>query len=305
MTTTCVRCGAEQTDGAYACRRCGIDRPAAQLGDIRDMATAARDVAQRLATRDTPASTGKPGSQLPLDLSATSRLDAVQNALTTLARDIVETRGAQTAPTAAMRLTYPEPLIRIAQWLTGQLEWLRHATNGDHEPWATHALGEIEAAARIVAGIARGPGAQRYLGPCGAMVGLLPNPVELPDVLVTVECEGDIYARVYADGTTSTTGICRTCQATVATAERQTWLDDQVREHNFRAAHIADAFGINVKTIRTWHLRGLLIAHGEDRDSRPLFNVGDVLDLARALAVRRAERQAERARRTTEIEGAA
>lgn len=298
MTTTCVRCGAE-TD-AYACHRCGIDRPTAQLAEIRDMTPAARDIAHRLASRDTGASTGKPGSQLPLDLGATARLDAVQNTLTTLARDIIETRGPQIAPTAAQVHAHPDPLIRAATWFTGQLEWLRHATDAEHEPWAATALGEIEACARIVRGIARGPADQRYLGPCGATITWddqgNPNDRDSP-------CDGDVYGHPDA-----TDGACRTCKARWPTDQRRAWLDSQVRDKAFRAAHIADAYDINVKTIRSWATDrpatdttparpARLRIHDRDFLGRPRYLVGDVLDLAAADAGRRASDQATRARR--------
>jgi uncharacterized protein YjcR len=105
-------------------------------------------------------------------------------------------------------------------------------------------------------------------------------------------CEGDVYAR---DGAAS--GRCRTCGAEVDTAERQAWLDAEVRSRAFRAAHIAEAYGIRPNTIRKWAERGKLTAHGTDRDGRPLYNVGDVLDLAVADAARRETRRNERERR--------
>lgn len=87
----CVVCGRPTPDG-YACIT-ETSRAAAQLRDIIDMTPAARDVAHGLSRRAGGGSTGKPGSRLPLDLGATARLDGVQNALTTLARTIAETRG--------------------------------------------------------------------------------------------------------------------------------------------------------------------------------------------------------------------
>jgi hypothetical protein len=69
------------------------------------------------------------------------------------------------------------------------------------------------------------------------------------------------------------------------------------RAHAFRDREIADAYGVNVKTIRTWVTRGHLVPHGHDADGRPLLNVGDVLDLAAADAARRETDRAKRARR--------
>jgi hypothetical protein len=89
---TCVRCGRPMADSAYACTA-ETTRAAEQLGQIGDMLPAARDVAHGLSRRAGGSATGKPGSRLPLDLGATSRLDKVQNQLTTWARHVSETRG--------------------------------------------------------------------------------------------------------------------------------------------------------------------------------------------------------------------
>jgi hypothetical protein len=271
----CVVCERPTADG-YAC----VDetrRAVEQLRQIVDMVPAARDVAHNLSRRSGGGASGKPGSRLPLDLTATAKLDSVQNALTTWARHIAEERG----------ITRAAAVINA-----GGLSGVDGGSGqGDQSFDGTDDLDEflvdIAAAARIVAGIARGPSAQKYLGPCGA------------DVLGEFEreCEGDVYARVYADGTVARTGTCRTCRATVETDERIAWLDGEVRGHAFRAAEIAQAYGLRANTIRVWATRGVLVAHGHDRDGKPLFNVGDVLDLAAVDAARRVEEQAKRARR--------
>jgi hypothetical protein len=125
-----------------------------------------------------------------------------------------------------------------------------------------------------------------------------------------------VYAR---DGAPA--GHCRTCGATVDTDERRKWLDAEVRSRAFRAAEIASAYGINVKTIRSWATErqarydhsgtqveaarpAKLHVHGWDRDGRPLFLVGDVLDLAAVDAARREQARAERARRAAARETA-
>jgi hypothetical protein len=45
---------------------------------------------------------------------------------------------------------------------------------------------------------------------------------------------------------------------------------------------------VTASQIRGWAFRGRLIAHGTDQDDRPLYRVGDVIDLL-ASFVRRAE----------------
>lgn len=88
----CVRCGRPTPDG-YACVT-ETRKAAEQLRQVVDMLPAARDVAHGLSRRGGGGSTtGKPGSQIPIDLTAMAKLDAVQGELTTWARHIAETRG--------------------------------------------------------------------------------------------------------------------------------------------------------------------------------------------------------------------
>lgn len=91
-TPLCVCCSRPTADG-YACVTCGITKPGEQLRAIADMTQAARDVAHGISRRGGGGAGGKPGSRLPLDLGATSRLDAVQSSLTTWARLIADERG--------------------------------------------------------------------------------------------------------------------------------------------------------------------------------------------------------------------
>lgn len=279
----CIRCGRPMPDVAYACQSCAY-RAGDQLHTIADMTDAARDVAQGRARRG-PSSSSSSESRLPLNLGATQRLDAVQGNLGGWARHIAATRGIR-EPQAE---TLADDLVAVvALWLAGHVDWMRHRQE------AAEFLGDVDIAARIVSGIARGPTEQQYLGPCGA-----PEQVEVTG-LGTAEreyidgkpCEGDIYA---ARG--SRVGRCRTCRAEVATSEREAWLDGEVRTRAFRASEIANAYRINVNTIRSWAARGQLVPHGHDTDDRPQYNVGDVLDLAAADAARRATEQSKRARR--------
>lgn len=93
MSATCVRCERPMADQAYACATCA-NRAAEQLRQLVDTLPAARDVAHGLSRRGGGGSTtGKPGSQIPIDLTAMAKLDAVQGELTTIARHIAETRG--------------------------------------------------------------------------------------------------------------------------------------------------------------------------------------------------------------------
>jgi hypothetical protein len=282
----CVRCG-RPTDG-YACSGCAY-RAGDQLHETSDTAPAARDVAHGLSTRSGGSSaSGKPGSRLPLDLAATARLDAVEGDQAGWVRITIEERGGS--------IYFPPGEDRIsvqARWLAGHVDWWRH------RPAADEFLSAVDACLRVVRGLARGPSEQKYLGPCGAPL-IRIDPQDAVDAgihpanaaLGLAPCDGDVYAYRGAK-----VGRCRTCGAEVATSEREAWLDAEVRAHAFRDREIADAYGVNVKTIRTWVGRGHLVPHGHDADGRPLLNVGDVLDLAAADAARRETDRAKRARR--------
>lgn len=181
----------------------------------------------------------------------------------------------------------------LARFLAANLGWLVHRSEIDEF------AGDVGDCAGRLRGMVNGPSEQRFLGPCGA---------ELVEDITSIGedggegirtyresvCEGDVYGP-----RGGRTGRCRTCEAEVAQVDRRAWLDGEVRAHAFRAAEIAGAYGVNVKTIRTWAARGQLLEHGRDRDDHPLFMVGDVLDLAAADAARRETNRAKRERRLT------
>lgn len=328
----CVRCGRELADTAYVCPACA-DRAHDHLGQIIDMTPAARDVAHGLSRRTSGSGgSGKPGSRLPLDLTATAKLDAVQGELTTWARHVAEERSGR-----PLRHAGDDPIVHSARYLAANLEWLRH------RPEADEAFTIIAACARVLRGIAHGPVEQRYLGPCGAptwcdVTGFGQAPGS--EVIEGAPCEGDIYGRTGAE-----LGRCRTCGAEVEQEARRAWLDSEVRQRAFRAAQIAEAYGVNVKTIRTWATRprpdtgipplasywrteaGLITPwtdppldanlKGDDLTARlgeiadeiqarggRLHYVGDVLDLAAADAARRETERAKRERRAAAREPA-
>ena len=93
----CAGCLPRVAEAGLACDWC-VGRAAAQLETVIDTLPAARDIAQRQTSRSGGSGAGKPGSSLPLDLGATARLDAVQNALGTWARAISEQRGFDFTP---------------------------------------------------------------------------------------------------------------------------------------------------------------------------------------------------------------
>lgn len=218
----------------------------------------------------------------------------------------------------------PDPIIAAARFINDQMRWLRGAIDEQGQPYAPHVFAEIDHCARRMRSIVDGPAAKKYLGPCGAFV--VAEAADGCPVNCTCHngpqyacdepggcgsagcgrprttgetCEGDVQARVYGDGRLADTGRCATCGATVDTAARTAWLDDEVRSRAFRASEIEDAYGVNANLIRQWatEKRNLVQVHGHDRKGRALYLLSQVLDVARDKALERAERQAEKARR--------
>ncbi len=210
----------------------------------------------------------------------------------------------------------------LAQFLAANLGWLRHRAKLDEF------ARDIADAAGRMRGLVNGPGEQKYLGPCGARLtmacetcereisvgeayapqpgtgGLVDCAEHTPfigDIRLrqTDTCQGDVYAYRGASA-----GRCRLCGAEVSTRDREAWLDGEVRDRAFRASEIAAAYGLKANTIRVWHARGRLHEVSRDHEDRPLFNVGDVLDLAAADAIRRHEAAVKRARRQAQHEPA-
>ena len=87
----CRGCLPRDAEG-LACDVC-VNRAADRLAEIIALTPDARLVAAGLVRRGAEGGSGKPASRPPLNDGATDTLDEVQNALTTIARDIAETRG--------------------------------------------------------------------------------------------------------------------------------------------------------------------------------------------------------------------
>lgn len=186
---------------------------------------------------------------------------------------------------------------RLAEFLLTHLDWLRH------RPEVDEAFAEIGDCAARMRSLVDGRAEQRYLGPCGAEV-----EDDFDEQGTLMDCNGDVYGIRGAR-----TGRCKSCGAEHDQEARRDWLDSEVRDRAFSAKWIAEAYRVNVKTIRSWATEraeqrnhegkltrsaapAKLHAHAHDRDGEPLYLVAHVLDLAAADAARRAERQAKRER---------
>lgn len=98
-------------------------------------------------------------------------------------------------------------------------------------------------------------------------------------------------ARVYAPTGRPTTG-CPACGASFDVAEQRGLMVDALTDQLAHAGLIGralESLGVQVTpdAIRKWAERGRLLAHGRDEKNRPLYRVGDVIDLAAQAAERR------------------
>ena len=319
----CRGCLPRVAEEGYACTPC-VDRVDGWLAEIERLAPDARLVAAGLVRTTIGAGGGgKPGSRSPRNDGATDALDEIQNALTTIARDIAETRGLQRLAEGS---THTDPLVRACSWLHGQTRWLRHAVDDQGGPVAPAVFAEIRENASRMRGLLNGPAEQKFFGPCGSEVGWDDDDNEYR---LDQPCTGDVYGRPLAEYAS-----CRTCKARWKTEARAAWLNGEVRQRAFRAAHIAEAYKVSADSIRTWSTRprrdtgepplaswwrtdeGLLVPwtdpEGDAAQIRAelaargprLHFVGDVLDLAAAAAARRETERAKRARREAARESA-
>jgi len=309
MTHTCAICERPIPDTALVCTVC-TNGAIGRLAEIVRLHPYALEVARGIVRHGTGGGGGKPASRPPVNVEATDALAAIGNALTTIAREIADVRGVgdpagwHLPPAESHAALGPEepsmtdPIITAARFINDQMRWLRGAIDEQGQPYAPHVFAEIDHCARRIRSLVDGPGAKKYLGPCGAptLVEVIPEDVVLGigAEYETRLCEGDVYGRPGGD-----TGTCRTCGARVDQAERRAWLDDEVRSRAFRASEIEDAYGVKANLIRQWATpaRDLVQVHGHDREGRALYLLSQVLDVARDMAARRAERQAEKARR--------
>lgn len=251
---TCVRCEKPTADG-YACTSC-TNRARGQLATIAELAPAARDVVHRLVRRGAGPVSGKPGSRPPLDLEAAERLDAVQNTLGGWVRHTVEERGIH-PPNLPHGF---DVLAPSARFLAEQVEWMRHRAEVDEF------LDDVDSCVRRIAGMANGPQPGRYAGPCSTEVD-------------GKTCGQDVTARPGASY-----GTCRACGAQYDVDEQQAWMRGEIEGYLARPVEIAGmllrlGFPVGYSTIAAYAAKGRIVERGRDEQDRPLFRIGDVIDL--------------------------
>jgi hypothetical protein len=206
------------------------------------------------ASKDRPKKGALRASSLPVDLNASARAAGAFNAVTTWARLVEQERGVQRAGRPGPR---PSRVV-AAQFLIGQLDWIRH------QPFADEANEQLRAAGAVIKRIVDAPPEREIVGRC--------------------DCETYLYA--YKNSETVT---CPGCSARwdVAASRQKLW--DALPEYLMTASEAALLLMLHgigkydrrrwAKTITMWAQRGLIVGHGE-MDGRPVYRFADVLERA-------------------------
>lgn len=254
----CVICGRPTVDTGLVCHPCS-DHLGQRLNWVADTAVELDAVlAKQVRTGD---GAGRPSAEtpLPVGLAAMNARDSIRNTLSGWVRIVNETRGRQ----------WPADTIpAIARWLAGQVEWLRH------REYAADAWRDLSAVPEILRRAADVPPTLTYIGPCGALTD-------------AGQCGHDLRAVVGA--ATVTCPGCNTKHHTEILRDQLIAIAREMLETQSLIEHYLTAWGYPVppETIRVWIHRDRLPKRGINRDAKPIYRIGDALDLAVRWAARR------------------
>jgi hypothetical protein len=282
----CTRCARPVADSAYVCRGCA-EHLARRLGDI----TALADDLTLTRTRQAKLGGTGPGvvrrnqdRPLPWNERASRAEHELRTELVAWVRIVIEERGGRLPK---------DTLADMSGYLLGAVEWLRHYPAGAA---AVNGIGHAVAQVRVV--IDRAPD-RWYAGQCSAptlTVDLLacdhdchPGPAceqcqpTHDDATATgIGCPEHVYFEPGA-----TTARCRTCGTEHDVEQRRKILRARAEDILATTTELVTAVSsidrpVPTSTIRSWVHRKRLEKRGETLDGRPLYRVGDVLDLIAA-----------------------
>lgn len=160
-----------------------------------------------------------------------------------------------------------DPIIAAAQFLLAQLDWCRHATDEQGEAYAVGVFAEIGDCAGRMRSLVNGREPGRYAGPCNS-----------------VDAEGKTCGRDVEARPGSNTGTCQACGARYDVDEQQAWMRSEIEDYLARPIEISGillrlGFPIGYSTIAAYAAQGKIAAHGSDENGKPLFRIGDVMNI--------------------------
>lgn len=271
MSNPCPICDKPIADTAYVCHVCVTDLARRLRDSARDWPDLEDAIGRRMILRSRTTGTRKPqpGDELALahetplliNPAAMEQADIITNTATTWARHVIEERG-HAAPTGRT------PTQAALTYLADNLGWLAH------RPEAEEAFDELHCIRRDMEAAIDNPPPMRFVGPCGV-------------------CDRELYSRIGAIEVT-----CEPCDLTYNVEDRLADLMEQMKDHLDRPGVIAAALrSITKRDVRrehigSWAQRNLIMVKGRDRDGRPLYRIGDVLEVYDKQQERHAARHA-------------
>lgn len=269
MAATCDACTRPVADQAYLCAACSdeLEQAVAEIPGLWDEL-------QTTITRQAKTGGGV-GSRsaekpVPFHVEASAAAGVVADTVGAWAREFTDRpvigptcpdRCAHGSCTAIRVLRQPAGVPGMAWRLLAAVGRIRH----DRQAAAAH--DELVHCQKLIRWtIDRAPD-RWYAGRCG-----LPDDKE--------QCPGELYAVAGAKYVR-----CPVCGTDYYVADRRAWLLAAAQDALLTAAELSRALPnlldqqLSPGTIRSWASRGQLAAHATDREGRPLYRVGDVVDL--------------------------
>lgn len=239
-------CGKPTRDQRTLCDDC-IEQLARSLGNVPAV-IAELDITLSRQRRFTDEHSNSDGDALPYNLAASRARTRLTDALSSVA-----TRLSVTLHHAQPANLTGDNLAALSAYLLRQLNQLVT------QPWAADALNITRVVDHCINVIDRPP-ARIYAGPCDT-------------------CGHDLYAR---SGKRDVT--CYDCGLVYDLAARREWLLSVVEDQLATAVEIARALTtlelpVTAERIRQWKHRERIEARARDRLGRPLYRVGDIIEL--------------------------
>lgn len=261
MTPSTCDCGRPTRDHAYTCDTC-LDQTAIHLGDCTWLDNELHTSITKQRGIDPTTATVR-GTETPLmfNAAASKARDQLHAALTELVRFCREEHIASTDP----HNTNPTSIVGMSRWLLWRVDGMAY---NDLTPVLTAKLAAAVTQSRHA--IDR-PADRWFAGPCNALVA------------DGAECGADMYAK-----TTSGTVTCPTCNATHDVPARRAWLLQAAEDQLADAATLARSVSwlgsapLTAARVRKWAERGRIAVKGHTSDGRPMYRIGDAIDLLAA-----------------------
>lgn len=158
-----------------------------------------------------------------------------------------------------------DDLVALSRWLLWRVDGL-----GLHDI-GPEAVDEITSAVAHCHRLIDRPADKLYAGRCTG---------DLEEDGGIIECPEDLWVRVGSKDVT-----CRRCGTSWDVSDRRKWLLDQAEEVLATAVEISRAVSwlgtepLTADRVRQWATRDRIITRGHDRTGRPLYRVGDAIDL--------------------------